>query len=186
MRYLNLALGAAIVFLISLVSPARSQEPSGEIAELPIQISPERVAALTALSNAARSVRISAVKLRRRVWLYHMFHPLTTHDVEMRQYVRSLGTDKHRFVHCQLKSHEVATGAITSIGPDQFFVATGVFGNKRAILYRDLNAPPRHAAAVGAHLKNGLQISALVGLTVAFSPLLVPYFFLVTTGIVQD
>lgn len=119
----------------------------------------------------------------RRFFVYSLRHPLTPRDVAVRESVRALGTDKHRFVHCELKDQTVVTGAITSIGAEHFFVETGILGSGRPIPYRELSTAPQPVAAVGTHLKNGLEWTGFVAIGIA----LIPFFLILgMTGVMQD
>ncbi len=84
--------------------------------------------------------------------------------------VQNLGVDEHRFVHCELKDHSVVTGAIIGIGSEDFRVRPGMLHEDRVIPYSELSAPPRRTAAVGTHLKNGLQMTGLVTLCAVLLP----------------
>ena len=159
----------------------RAQVPAEEIGPLPTELSQEKAAALTSLSPVLSSTQTSPRRLRRHFFRLH--HPLTPGDVALRESVRSLGTDKHRFVRCELNDHSVITGPITSIGDERFFVRTGIMGNGRSISYRELSAEPRPVAAVGEHLKNGLEWTGVAGLAVVVSPV---FLVLGVTGVIQD
>lgn len=160
-----------------------AQTPSEEIAPLPLELAPERADALRSLSPAQVSAQVTAPRRPHRYFFRKLHHPLTPADVALRESVRSLGADKHRFVRCELSDHSVITGAITSIGDERFFVRTGIMGNGQAISYRELSAEPRPVAAVGEHLKNGLEWTGVAGLAVVLAPI---FFVLGVTGVIQD
>ncbi len=156
-----------------------------EIGPLPFELSPEKAAAW----GTPQFSPAPAVAAPRRIHR-HIFrplkHPFTPNDLALRESVRNLGVDKHRFVQCELKDHAIVTGAITSIWGDRFFVRTDIMGSGRTIRYSQLEAPPRPVLAIGAHLKNGLEWTGLVGLSVALSPLVAVFVPLTMTGVIQD
>lgn len=63
---------------------------------------------------------------------------------------------------------------------------TGILGNGPDISYGELNAAPRPVAAVGTHLKNGLEWTGFVGVCVVLSPLVLVFYPLVLAGVIQD
>lgn len=160
-----------------------AQSPTEELAPLPIELSPERAEALLSLSPGQAPKQAWAPRRYRRHFFGPLHHPLTPADVALRESVRSLGTDQHRFVRCELKDHSVITGPITSIGNERFFVRKGIMGSGQAISYRELSAEPRPVAAVGEHLKNGLEWTGVAGLAVVLAPI---FFVLGGTGVIQD
>ena len=177
---------AFLIFLSFSPAALRAQAPQDEIALLPTQLAPERLEALRVLSPSNLCLRAAA---RHRVHPYffpHLRHPLTPQDVALRESVRALGIDKHRFVHCELKNRAVVTGAIASIGEEGFFVQTGIMGTGRGIRYAELNSAPLPVPAVGAHLKNGLEWTGMIGVCVVLSPLVIILYPLVLAGVIRD
>lgn len=168
-------------FLFSIT--AKAQVPTEEIAPLPTELSPGRMAAMRLLFPKPPTTMTATPWRPRRFFVYSLRHPLTPRDVAVRESVRALGTDKHRFVHCELKDQTVVTGAITSIGAEHFFVETGILGSGRPIPYRELSTAPQPVAAVGTHLKNGLEWTGFVAIGIA----LIPFFLILgMTGVMQD
>jgi len=158
-------------FFISTVADAQS--PVEEIGPLPTTLTMEQLQLFQGLSNIPIT-ETQQPHARRRVPRFsfqELHHPLTPSDVVMRESVRSLGRDAHRFVHCELKDRSVVTGPITSIGSESFYVRTGVLERGRFISYWELRTPPRPVAAVGTHLKNGFEMAGAVGLVAIFFPL---------------
>lgn len=173
------------VFLLSII--AKAQVPAEEIAPLPTELSTERMSALRSLSPEPLAARAATARRPRRFFVYSLQHPLTPHDVALRESVRALGTDKHHFIRCELKSHAVVTGAIIRIDNEGFIVRTGILDSATTMIsYRQLGGTPRPVAAVGEHLRNGLEWTGLVGLCVALSPLVLVFYPLVLTGVIQD
>ena len=94
-------------------------------------------------------------------------HPLTPHDVSMREAVESLGIDKHRFLRCELKDGTHVIGGITAINFAQFAISQGIM-NGRQLHHSELKWPPEPVPAVGEHLVNGLQWTGMVVLAFPF------------------
>jgi hypothetical protein len=109
-------------------------------------------------------------------------HPLTPHDVSMREAVESLGIDKHRFVRCELKDGSHVIGGLTSANFAEFAISQGIM-NGRHLHYSELKQPPEPVPAVGEHLFNGLKWTGVVAVCVALSPLVVVLYPL---GIITD
>jgi hypothetical protein len=82
--------------------------------------------------------------------------PLTPQQVEYRNAVKALGIDKHHFVHVELLSGKVRTGAIVHIGESEFRLRDGILAN-REISYAELKEPPRYVPAIGTHIADGLK-----------------------------
>lgn len=178
---------AAWLAASTLGATARAQQPADEAGTLPIEISPEKTAALQSLSPALPTAQTARARRPHRYFFRPLHHPLTPRDVALRESVRALGTDNHHFVRCELKNRTVVTGAITSIGNEEFFVRTGILETSGStISYRELNAPPQHVAAVGEHVKNGLEWTGMGVLFVAAIPLAVVFYPLVAAGVIQD
>src|SRR5215470_18736041 len=95
---------------------------------------------------------------------------LNSKEASYKRVVQNLGLYPRQFVHCELKNHDVVTGAIVAVGPQDFVVRPGKLHNDRVIPYRELSAPPRPTAAVGTHFKNGLEITGLVAFCVVLFP----------------
>ena len=112
-------------------------------------------------------------------------HPLTPHDVSMREAVESLGIDKHRFVRCELKDGAHVIGGITAINLEEFAITQGIM-NGRQLHYSELKQPPEPVPAVGGHFVNGLKWTGLVAACIALSPLAVVFYPLVLAGIITD
>jgi len=150
---------------------SRAQILSQEIVTLPTQLSREAVAALLSLSPDAASQQAASPRRPHRYFFRKLHHPLTPSDVALRESVRSLGDDTHRFVRCELKDHSVVIGAIVFVGSEVFWVRPGILREDHVIRYSELGAPPRPTAAVGTHLKNGLGLTALIAVCVALLPM---------------
>ncbi|HKW36104.1 MAG TPA: hypothetical protein VJN92_24085 [Candidatus Acidoferrum sp.] len=174
---------AALVSISLCGTAVRARVPFEEIAPRPRQVSQEKMAALVSLSTEATLQQDASPRRAHRYFFRKLRHPLTPADVSLRESVRSLGTDPHHFVLCDLKNGSEVTGAIGSIGEEGFYVKTGILGSGHSISYRDLAAAPRPVAAVGTHLKNGAEWAGFVALGIALAP-----FFLVLgmTGVIQD
>lgn len=95
---------------------------------------------------------------------------LSPEQVSYKLAAEKLGVDEHRVVHFELKDHSVVTGTIVAIGPEDFRVRPGMLHQDHVIRYHELGAPPRPTAAVGTHLKNGLEVAGLVALCVVLLP----------------
>jgi hypothetical protein len=85
--------------------------------------------------DAAARVREAALLREkwRRPCIYESAkkHPLTPHDVALRDAVQKLGVDPHRFVRCELRNGSKLTGGILSIGQEEFSVSQGIMGQTR-------------------------------------------------------
>ena len=81
---------------------------------------------------------------------------LTTEQIAYRESVRALGTDDHQFVHIELISGEVRTGAIISMDDSGFQLRVGIFYTNY-VSYSQLKNQPRHVPAVGTHIANGFK-----------------------------
>ena len=176
----------SIVALLSelfISAVANAQSHPDQIAPLPTQLSQETVAAFASLSPTLAPRQITPHRRPPSYFFQNLHHPLTPRDVASREAVRSLGTDAHRFVRCDLKDHSSVTGAITSIGDEHFFVKTGILGNGSDISYGQLSAAPRPVTAAGTHLKNGVEWTGFVAVGIALFPL---FLVLGVTGIMQD
>lgn len=183
----NVFCGALLLstFLFSIT--AKAQVPTEEIAPLPTELSPGRMAAMRLLFPKPPTTMTATPWRPRRFFVYSLRHPLTPRDVAVRKSVRVLGTDKHHFVRCELKNHTVVTGAITHIDNEGFIVRTGILDSSGyRVPYRELSAPPRQVAAVGEHMKNGLEWTGLVGMCVVLLPLALVFYPLVIAGVIQD
>ncbi len=177
----------AVLLTLSMGAPVlRAQTTPKELVPLPIEIAPENGDALRYLWPLISQFTPATPKRIRRHFFRPLQHPLTPKDVAFREAVRTLGIDKHRFVHCELKDHVVVTGAIASIGDEGFFVQSGILGKGRRIHYSELNAAPRPVPAVGTHLKVGLEWTGFVGACVVLLPLVIVFIPLIMAGVIQD
>jgi hypothetical protein len=122
---------------------------------------------------------------RRRFFGSAYAHPLTPHDLAMREAVRTLGTDRHHFVRCELLDGRVVTGGILTIGPQEFRLSQGIMG-VQAIRYSSLKSAPLHDPAPAEHFLNGLKWSGVVAGCIAASPLVLVFYPLVLAGVIQD
>jgi hypothetical protein len=150
-----------------------AEKESDPLNELPYMLTPESIAALLSISPSAQDTIHSP--LPPSLGTQHRqasFNALTTVVEEIRQNVRNLGTDSHRFVRCTLKDGHVYTGAIVQTGAEEFQLRAWFFGSERTIPYRDLAVSPKPVAAVGAHLLNGLKTAGMVVFVIALFPLL--------------
>jgi len=181
-------LGITAFFAASLIgTAARGQEPMDQMATLPLEVSEQRLATLGSLSPVVPTMQTARARRPHRYFFRPLHHPLTPRDVALRESVRALGTDKHHFVRCELKDRTVVTGAIAFIDNEDFFVRTGILETSGStISYRDLSAPPRRVAAVGEHVRNGLEWTGMAGLYVAAIPLSVVIYPLIAAGVIQD
>jgi len=178
---------AAWIAASTLGAATHAQEPADEVGTLPADISADKLVTLQSLAPALPSTQTARVRRPHRYFFRPLHHPLTPRDVALRESVRALSTDKHRFVRCELKNRTVVTGAITFIDNEEFFVRTGILETSGStISYRELNAPPQRVAAVGEHVRNGLEWTGMGVLYVAAIPLAVVFYPLVAAGVIQD
>jgi hypothetical protein len=182
------AMLALTVLFFLLIGPdlLQAQTVPEELAPLPTELSSSRAEALHSLSPSISLTTFTAHKRVHRYFFCPLKHPLTPKDVALREAVRTLGIDKHRFVHCELKNHVVVTGAISSIGEQEFFVQTGILGAGREVSYRELSAPPRPVPAVGSHVKVGLEWTGFAAFCVLAVPLMIAFIPLMMAGVIQD
>lgn len=137
-------------------------------------------------SNTAAAAQTPAVTTRGPYFYFSArWHPLTPHDVSMREAVQSLGIDKHRFVRCELKDGSHLVGGIGSIQFGSFRISQGIM-NGREIKYSELKEAPQPVPAVGEHVANGLKWTGLVAACVALSPLVIIFYPLVLAGVLTD
>lgn len=177
----------AVLLTLSMVAPVlRAQTTLEDLPPLPTEIAPENGDALRYLWAPISQFTPATPRRIRRFFFRPLQHPLTPKDVAFREAVRTLGIDKHRFVHCELKNHVTVTGAIASIGDEGFFVQTGILGKGRRIHYPELNAAPRPVPAVGTHLKVGLEWTGFAWACVVLLPLIIVFIPLIMTGVIQD
>jgi hypothetical protein len=176
------------ILLLLSTSPVamRAQAGPEELPPLPTEIAPENADALHHLWPSISEFTADTPKRIHRYFFRPLKHPLTPNDVAFREVVRHLGIDKHRFVHCELKNHVVVTGAISSIGEQEFFVQTGILGAGRKISYPELSVAPRPVPAVGSHVKVGLEWTGFVGGCVLIAPLALALLPLIMAGVLQD
>lgn len=112
--------------------------------------------------------------------------PLTPHDLAMREAVRALGVDRHRFVHFELIDGRSVTGGILSIGQEEFCLSRGIL-DVTAVPYSSLRVPPQHDPAPADHFLNGMKWTGLVAEIVVATPVvLVLYYPLVAAGVIKD
>lgn len=180
-------LALTVFFFLSVGSGVlQAQTIPEELAPLPTELSPSSTETLHSLSPSISPTTATAHRRVHRYFFRPLKHPLTPKDVALREAVRTLGIDKHRFVHCELKNHVVVTGAISSIGEQEFFVETGILGAGREISYPELSAPPRPVSAVGTHVKVGLEWTGFVAFCVVIAPLAIALIPLTMAGVLQD
>ena len=122
---------------------------------------------------------------RRHFYASAYKRPLTPRDVAMRETIRALGVDRHRFVQFELLDGHSVTGGIRSIGQEEFHLSRGILG-ETTIQYSSLKTPPQHDAAPAEHLLNGVKWTGFVAGCVAVAPLAFLMIPLILTGVVQD
>lgn len=99
-------------------------------------------------------------------------HPLTPRDVAIRETVRSLGVDQHRFVRCDLLDGSSVTGGILLVGQESFQVSQGI-QHQRRIFYADLKTPPKPVLATPQHFLHTLEWTGIVVAVIAAAPFVI-------------
>lgn len=138
----------AVCFLQSPCLRAQRHPPSSPVGpEQVAELLPDvTVGAPDTASEADEATPAQQTWQRKRVFASANKHPLTPQDVEIRETVRNLGIDRHRFVRCNLRDGSTVVGGITWIGQEQFGVTQGIWGEKH-ILYSSLRLAPKPDAA---------------------------------------
>jgi len=123
--------------------------------------------------------------LRDRFFASARLHPLTPQEMAMRESIRALGVNKHRFVRCEFTDGTAMVGAIQSIRNDGVTFSNGIAG-QQFVLYKDLKSSPVPVAAPGEHILNGLKWTGLVAACIVLSPVLIVIIPLMMAGVLND
>ena len=178
----RLILATLVCSLLSAIISAQEQTPQ----ETSTAASANPAQSPVSSTNTAANGQAPSARTRgRRFYASAQRHPLTPHEVSMREAVQSLGIDKHRFVLCELKDGSHFVGGIGDIQFTYFRISKGIM-NGREINYSELKQAPRPVPAVGEHFVNGLEWTGFVAVCVALSPLVIVFYPLVLAGVISD
>jgi hypothetical protein len=177
---LLLALFCAVLFSKGVLA----QSENADLVALPIVPTAEQLTALTNLTPVP-----FAAQTNRHRTPAHVPPVLTPEQIQFRESVRALGKDNHHFVHVELKSGKVQTGAILSFDDSGFQLRNGILHSNR-IAYSQLKSAPIHVPAVGTHVGNGFKWAALgtgiaIGCAIAL-PAAPIFLILIGAGAIQD
>jgi hypothetical protein len=182
MRRLHLSLVALVCAFCPAILSAQTEIQPGSAATTAVDLPPNPDSS----SATATPAQKPPVRIRRPAFYASARrHPLTPRDVSMREAVRALGVDGHRFVRCELKDGSHFTGGIKFIQSADFDISRGIMGI-RQIKYSDLSQPPQPVPAVGEHFANGLKWTGVVAGCIAISPLVIALLPLIFAGVLND
>jgi hypothetical protein len=161
-----------------------AQSENADLVSLPMVPTAEQLTALTNLTPLP-----FAAPTNHHRPPAHVPPVLTPEQIQFRESVRALGKDNHHFVHVELKSGKVQTGAIVSFDDSGLLLRNGIIHSNR-IAYSQLKSAPIHVPAVGTHVANGFKWAALgtgIGIGCAIALPVVPIFLiLAASGAISD
>lgn len=182
----RLILATLVCTLFSAIISAQEREQERTPQETSTAVPENPAQSPVSSTNTAANGQATAARSRgRRFYASAQRHPLTPHEVSMREAVQLLGIDKHRFVLCELKDGSHFVGGIGDIQYTYFRISKGIL-NGREINYSELKQAPRPVPAVGEHFVNGLEWTGFVAACVALSPLVIVFYPLVLAGVISD
>ena len=170
----------ALCFLHTTSLPAQSPLPEGQ--QLPTQgIQSNSVPA----PQPSPPTPLTCDCTRGRSYTSAYRHPFTPHALAMREAVRNLGIDRHRFVRVKLLDGRTLTGGILYIRDDQFELSSGIMGSE-TLRYSSLQTSPELDPAPAQHLLNGVKWTGTVAACVVLAPVFIIMLPLLATGVIQD
>jgi hypothetical protein len=159
---------------------------SMEVAPLPTELTANQLRAIQELSPAVSSDNQIRRHMRAAFFSSASQHPLTPHEVTMREAVYALAGHPKQYVHVRLASGKVLTGTLSNANNDTFLVSSNVLGGGHTVRYDQLAEPPRPVLALGTRAVKGLEVTGIVALCIVAIPLFVALYPLILTGVISD